>query len=39
MNIEYSDGSYASYVSIESGAIPAELDELELMVKEALEMT
>jgi len=38
VNIEYGDGRYASYVSTEGCAIPAELDELELLVKEALDI-
>lgn len=38
INIEFLDGKIAAYVSIESHPSPAELDQLELLVKEALEL-
>ena len=38
INIEFLDGKIAAYVSIESAPSPAELDQLELLVKETLEL-
>ena len=38
INVEFLDGKIAAYVSIESCPSPTELDQLELLVKEALEL-